>query len=168
MSPNRQGRITCMNRLIGSSLVPRCLQARSCIVCLLVVLLPAVFNGQTPSGPTPQVEQGCAAFQSRFPGIRCPNAGCGETYTTYMSEACNIDNGAFCTDFQPQFFCCNHFVINVPNGVCLFTKMREPRVRSRILELSKKNTILVPTCTGAYIPATVAFKSAEEKNNDGL
>lgn len=157
-----------MNRLTGSSLAHLSLVAKSSAFCLLAVLLACCAQAQTPAGPTPQIMQGCSAFQSKLTGIRCPNAGCGETYTTYNSEACNIDNGAFCTDFQPRFFCCNHFVINVPNGVCLFTKMREPRVRSRMLELSKKNTILVPTCTGAYIPARVAFKGDEEKSNGGL
>jgi hypothetical protein len=43
--------------------------------------------------------------------------------------------------------------------------MKNRGVRSRILELAKTETLLVPTCNGAYVPAEIAF--GEHKNGKG-
>jgi hypothetical protein len=37
-----------------------------------------------------------------------------------------------------------------------------------MLELARNNEILVPTCSGAYIPARIAFRERKEKDNGGL
>ncbi len=45
--------------------------------------------------------------------------------------------------------------------------MKDPRTRSRILELAEDNEILVPTCSGAYVPARIAFRDRKgEKGSD--
>jgi hypothetical protein len=49
--------------------------------------------------------------------------------------------------------------------------MKDPRTRSRILELAEDNEILVPTCSGAYVPARIAFRDRKGKkgsHNGGL
>jgi len=54
----------------------------------------------------------------------------------------------------------------IASGGCTITEMKDPQVRSRILELAKDNEILVPTCSGAYIPAGIAFRQYLEKDKD--
>ena len=46
--------------------------------------------------------------------------------------------------------------------------MKDPRTRTRILELAEENEILVPTCGGAYVPAEVALRQHKEWTIDGL
>jgi hypothetical protein len=46
--------------------------------------------------------------------------------------------------------------------------MKEPAIRLRVLELAEDSEILVPTCTGAYIPARIAFRGYKDRSNGGL
>jgi hypothetical protein len=46
--------------------------------------------------------------------------------------------------------------------------MRDPRARSRLLELAEENDLLIPTCSGSYVPAKIAFRQRKDKQDGGL
>jgi hypothetical protein len=46
--------------------------------------------------------------------------------------------------------------------------VRDPRVRPRILELAQESEILVPTCSGAYVPAGIAFRTGKGMDHGGF
>ena len=68
----------------------------------------------------------------------------------------------------PNSFCCDKYHIPLPEDSCLFTEMKDPHARSRLLELAEENDILVPTCSGAYVPARIAFRENKGEDNGGL
>jgi hypothetical protein len=115
----------------------------------------------------PDANDGCVAVSGNGP-YRCPNgSGCG-TYYTYSGGDCNVDNEASCMTMQIVSFCCGKYPINTPIDPCLITKMNNPLVRRRILELAEDNEILVPTCNGAYVPAKIAFRDHKDRGYGGL
>jgi len=85
-----------------------------------------------------------------------------------QGEDCDIDNEGMRFVLVPTSFCCDKYHIPLPTDPCLFTEMRDPHVRSRLLELAEENDILVPTCSGAYVPARIAFREQKGKGNDGM
>jgi hypothetical protein len=66
-----------------------------------------------------------------------------------------VDN--VCYFLVTTSYCCGTYPNYQAENFCLITEMKDPRVRSRILELSQEAEILVPTCHGAYVPARIAF-----------
>ncbi len=50
---------------------------------------------------------------------------------------------------------------------CIITEMRNPDTKSRIFEFARANTILVPTCSCAYVPARIALREHRDKNYGG-
>jgi hypothetical protein len=69
----------------------------------------------------------------------------------------------------PIAVCCGKYPTYIDSGaLCVITEMKEPHVRSRILELALENEILVPTCTGAYVPARTAFRKSKWRDDGGL
>ena len=46
--------------------------------------------------------------------------------------------------------------------------MRNPLFRSKMRELAKNNDILVPTCSGVYVPVQVALRKYDGIDNGGL
>jgi hypothetical protein len=145
---------------------------RALWLLMFVALSVIAAFGQRSLDSAPLYAEGCGVVTSRFGPITCPNgAACG-SYYTFQTDPCNIDNGAFCAVLQPISTCCQKYHNYVPNGPCGFADliMHDPRVRSRILELAKDNEILIPTCSGAYIPARIAFREYKnrQKDNGGL
>jgi hypothetical protein len=109
----------------------------------------------------------CQSVESQNGPFRCPNGSSCGTYVTLSTETCNIEYPV-CNILAPVSYCCGRFPIDAPSDPCAFTKMRDPLVRSRILELAEENDILIPTCSGAYVPARIAFREHKEKDNGGL
>jgi len=110
-----------------------------------------------------------AVPQDRFPlcqsvigytgPYNCPNGSkCGQ-YINFSVDTCNLDD---CTMLVPYNVCCNAYPNYQVGGGCSMAEMKSPRVRRRILELAEENEILVPTCSGAYIPARIAFRQYHE------
>ncbi|MFZ0318094.1 MAG: hypothetical protein WAL56_03135 [Candidatus Sulfotelmatobacter sp.] len=129
---------------------------------VLVVLSSALAWGQRP----PDANDGCIAVNG-FGPYRCPNgSGCGQYYT-YSGADCNVENEASCAVMQSVSYCCAKYPINTPIEPCLITEMKNPFTRDRILELAEDNDILVPTCSGAYLSAKMAFENHKERGDGG-
>jgi hypothetical protein len=111
-------------------------------------------------------------YTSMFGPINCPNgSSCGQYYT-YQSEKCDGHN--VCVPVNPITICsgvhnsCKGYDAAEPgDDYCLSAEMKEPGAKSRILELAKINQILVPTCSGAYVPAKAAFREKSERERIG-
>ncbi|HVN17561.1 MAG TPA: hypothetical protein VMU05_02285 [Dongiaceae bacterium] len=105
----------------------------------------------------------CRHYTTMFGPIKCPNgSGCGQYYT-YQFVKCDGHN--LCEDVNPITTCsgvhnsCKGYDASEPgDNWCLSAEMKEPQARKRILELAQLNKILVPTCSGAYVPAKVAIR----------
>jgi hypothetical protein len=131
----------------------------------LSLLLVMLFAGIASAQSARRLDVGaCASVDSTFGPLRCPTSSCG-TYYTVQTEACTIDNE--CDLLLPISVCCGKFPNYVEGGTCLLAEIKDPRVKSRMLELAKDNQILVPTCNGAYVPARVAFRKPEWRDNGG-
>ena len=130
---------------------------KSSLILLLFVMLPITMAC---------AQQGkCVTLNYVYP-IRCPNSGCGELYPAYLSEGCDLEGP--CVYLGYTSWCCGQYMNVQVQGRCLLAEMKGKRVRSRILELAKKNEIVVPTCSGAYVPARIALQEGGERNNGGL
>jgi hypothetical protein len=110
----------------------------------------------------------CALVDSKNGPYRCPIPGCGQTYSTYTTEQCNSSSP--CDAMFPVPICCGRLTSlqDLGSGTCLITEMRDDRFKSRILEFAEENEILVPTCSGAYVPARIAFRQGKTRENGGL
>lgn len=138
---------------------------------LVFTLLPlAAASGQRSAGPqsVKPPDSGCAVVDLYNGPYQCPNGSSCGTYYTVSSEACTIDNGESCVVLEPTSYCCGKYHIPLPMDSCLITEMKDPHARVRLLELAEENDILVPTCSGAYVPATVALREHKGKDNGGL
>ncbi len=128
----------------------------SCAVALTQQSKPQSSREHQPPGA-----YGCAAVEGENGPIRCPNgSGCG-SYYNIATQDCNIENEDECMVLEPYSNCCGAYPNYIAYGSCIFTEMRFPRVRSAILELASDYEILVPTCSGAYVPARIAFHDPE-------
>jgi hypothetical protein len=109
----------------------------------------------------------CASVDGETGPVRCPSSACG-TYYTLQTESCNEDNE--CDYLTAISVCCGQYPNYQVSDLCLITEMKDPGVRSRIAELAEEegSEILVRTCSGAYIPARIAFRAHKERNNGGL
>jgi hypothetical protein len=83
-----------------------------------------------------------------------------KNHFTYNRSKC--DGHSACAVMNPVTICgrvgCKGYDVAEPGDDCLITELREPGVKSRILELAEADEILIPTCSGAYIPARIAFR----------
>jgi hypothetical protein len=131
------------------------------LVLLIVMLSAVVASAQREHA---QDVGACVSVDGKFGPLRCPISSCG-TYYTLQTEQCTEDNE--CDMLLPISTCCGKFPSYVQGGLCVITEMKDPRVRSHILELAKDNEILVPTCNGAYVPARLAFRQAQVRENGG-
>jgi len=130
---------------------------------VLSVVAVCAQRAQAPQGVGP-----CLAVSSTSSSFTCPNgASCGQ-FSTAQTDQCDIDNEGSCYEVISEPACCGKFVSRLRGDPCLITEMRDPRVRARILELAESYEILVPTCSGAYVPARIAFREHNEKGNGGL
>jgi hypothetical protein len=134
---------------------------RTWFVLLFVALSVAIASAQR-NGPLDV--GGCASVVSKFGPNRCPTSSCG-SYDTLQTVPCNEVNE--CDMLIPISVCCGKYPNNIQGDYCVIVEMKEPRVRSRILELALDNQILVPTCTGAYVPARIAFRKSKWRDDDG-
>lgn len=140
---------------------------------LASVALSGVFaSGQaTPSQHSAKPGySGCGVLDFCCNGpYRCPNGSSCGSYVTASWEECNIDNEEFCVIQETESFCCGKYQIPVYEGdPCGLAEMKDPRARSRLLELAKDNEILVPTCRGAHLPAEIALRGRKENVRGGL
>jgi len=134
-----------------------------------VLLTVAAAYGQRSTGQSPiRQDTGCEVVDLWNGPYQCPNGSSCGTYNTVSGEACNIDNGADCVVLVPTSFCCGRYHIPLPQDACLITEAKDPHARSRLLELAEENDILVPTCSGAYVPAGIALREHKGKDNGGL
>jgi hypothetical protein len=126
---------------------------------LLVLLSPAAARADTGA---------CALVDAKNGPFRCSVPACGETYYTYQTEQCNISGP--CDAMFPVSICCGRFdnFQDLGSGTCLFTEMRDKGFKAHIMELARENEILVPTCSGAYVPARVVFQQRDGANDGGL
>jgi hypothetical protein len=139
-------------------------------LCLLTMLLAVVAHAQHVK---PNVKRqdagGCAVIDSKFGPLSCPNGSSCGSYYTLQTEECNIDNEEDCEVLVPITVCCGKYATYEDGGDnCAFAKMKEPNVRSQLVELAKDNEILVPTCKGAYVPTRIAFREHKEMDHDRL
>jgi hypothetical protein len=145
---------------------------RAAVLLLAMLGVPCVYG---------QHSQGSAHPPDRYPlcevspgsagPYRCPNSSCGEEYNNPIDYgACTSQQGA-CTFLNPIHICCGAYANYITGSGCAVAEMRDPRVQSHILELAERSQILVPTCSGAYVPARIAFrqyKEKEDKENGGF
>jgi len=125
---------------------------------LVLIVLPCAVSAQTTT---------CKNIDSSFGPITCPNnASCG-SYHTYRTSDCNIELLG-CVVLIPITVCCGAYNNYRIGDQCFFTKMRDPHFRSRIRELAKKNEILVPACSGGYVPVRFALRKYEGSEDGGL
>lgn len=114
-------------------------------------------------------EGGCAAVDGTFGPLRCPNGSSCGTYSTLTTELCATDNEDYCDMLIAFPVCCGKYNALVDTGdPCLITELRDRRNRSRILELAIDDEILVPSCSGAYIPARIALREKRERGSGTL
>jgi hypothetical protein len=114
-----------------------------------------------------QITPRCVDVSGTFGPITCPSkASCGSYSNPIVKGECNDEDP--CTVLTPISSCCGAYQNYQGGGPCLFTEMRSPSIRLQMLELARNNEILVPTCSGAYIPARIAFRERKEKDNGGL
>jgi hypothetical protein len=134
-----------------------------------VLLSLVAASGQQTSGQgsVRSSDVSCMSYPYANGPYQCPNGSSCGTYVTYSGLDCSVEFPS-CNVLAPTSFCCGKFPINTPSDPCLFTEMRDPHVRSRLLELAADNDILVPTCSGAYVPARIAFRGNKGKDNGGL
>jgi hypothetical protein len=136
-------------------------------VMLSVAVTSAQRSVDRPS-PIRPAEVSCQAVYLYNDPYQCPNdSGCG-VHVTFSGEDCNIDNEETCMVLVRTTYCCGKYNIPTPTDQCLFTEMKSPGIRSRLLELAEENDILVPTCSGAYVPARIALQKHKGKDNGGL
>jgi hypothetical protein len=120
--------------------------------------------------PIKPADVSCQAVYLYNGPYQCPNdSGCG-VYVTFSGEDCNIDvdNDETCMVLVRTPYRCGKYNIPIPTEQCLFTEIKSPGIRSRRLELAEENDILVPTCSGAYVPARIALRKQKGKDNGGL
>jgi len=132
---------------------------RSLWILPFVMLSIVMASGQPGS-------DACSSVEGRSGPFRCPNGSACGTYYTLQTEGCNVDNE--CDSLVAFTVCCGKYPNYTNNGLCGIAEMKDPRIRSRILDLAKNNEILVPTCSGAYVPARIAFREHRGKDNRGL
>jgi hypothetical protein len=132
---------------------------------LSFLVLSVVVACAQQTGPVPQGAGPCVSPHTNGP-YRCPKTSCG-TYTTVTSDDCNIDNEDNCQSLVPVSICCGAYTNYAAGGdPCLITEMRDPRNKARILELAEEYEILVPICSGAYVPARIALAEHKKKGKD--
>jgi hypothetical protein len=136
---------------------------RTWLVLLLVTISAGVASAQRERS---QDAGACVSVDGTLSGITCPFPGCHETYSTLNTEACDGSNE--CDMLIPISTCCGKGGSYVVGGICLITEMKDPHVRTRILELARDTEILIPTCNGAYVPVRIAFGQARWMDNGGL
>ena len=107
----------------------------------------------------------CGIFKSRFGPIRCPNSGCGARY--YTTQIAKCVSAEACLYWVPSPVCCGQYSTLVDGGDCIITEFKDPKARSRIFQFAGNNDILVPTFSGAYVPARIALRERKGGNHDG-
>jgi hypothetical protein len=125
------------------------------------------------------------AFLSLSPLSRAQVTNCGSSL--------NINNGACqtptCSDVFPRTslndcnfsvcdmyvktttFCCSLRIryFSGPGGPCLLANLKDPESRAKVRALAETEDILIPTCGGAYVPASALKQEllpADEPNVD--
>jgi hypothetical protein len=138
---------------------------------MVLVLVAGMANAQLPNtrGSVPEEAGGCKVIDGKFGPLQCPNGSSCGTYYTLQTEECNLDNEPYCETLLPISVCCGRYGNYQDSGAnCSLAKMKDPAVRSRLVELAKSNEILVPTCSGAYVPARIAFQQHKRIDDGGL
>jgi hypothetical protein len=144
---------------------------RAAALLLMILGVPYLYGQQSQSSAHPlDLFPICEVLLGSTSGIRCPNRSSCGTYTTYQVAGSCEDYEGPCSTLSPISTCCGAYQNYIAGGGCSVAEMRDPRVRSRILELAETNQILVPTCSGAYVPARAAFRQykKEDKENGGF
>jgi hypothetical protein len=136
---------------------------------LAFVVLSGVFASGQAQRSVKSAVGNCTVLDGTFGPIRCPNGSSCGTYYTAQTEDCNIDNEDQCNILDPETFCCGKYNIPLdPGDPCGLAEMKDPHVRSRLLELAEDNEILVPTCRGAYLPVEIVLRAHKDKADGGL
>jgi hypothetical protein len=86
----------------------------------------------------------------------CFNAdGCVGIGSIPLLDSCNLDQS--CYNWQSYNYDCGCDGAAVQGyigvGYCMMAELKGPKARSEILELARREDILVPSCQGIYLPA---------------
>jgi hypothetical protein len=97
--------------------------------------------------------------------FQCQTAICRSSYVVTLTQPC-LDT--VCEAWNPvDSSCCGvpHTSL-VPTGdPCLFTSLRDPSVRRRLLLVAEKQNILVPTCEGTFMPIRALISANQGANH---
>jgi hypothetical protein len=125
-------------------------------------LVPMLLLAPWAFGQRPPEAGGCKNVSGTISGIRCPYPGCGETYSVLVDSECN--DGSPCNQLLPVSTCCGKGGSFMDTGdPCLITELRSPIRQQRIIELARDWQVLVPTCGGAYVPASIALRRGQRE-----
>jgi hypothetical protein len=95
----------------------------------------------------------------------CPNPGCHERFPRTPMSDCYL--GEVCSYVKTQTFCCGAYQIQVYGGSnCIMTEYRDQKTSSKVLELARENEILIPSCSGALVPARLVLRSNVKHNSE--
>lgn len=123
---------------------------RVLVICLFLIVASAALLGQ-------KCAQSGGALRAR-----CSNAGCGQIFTNYFTAGCDIDN--VCWYFESVQVCCGAYANYAPTGgTCGLAKYNEKELRSKLVQLSQNSELLVPNCSGAYVPARLVLRHSVEQ-----
>jgi hypothetical protein len=115
-------------------------------ICVLLVLVSASTLGFA--------QKSCADGTVLRGRATCTVGTCRETLETDLGQPC-FDPGNCFELLTSGADCCGRTIpITLPTGnTCLFAALQDPNARSAIALLARRQRILIPTCTGAYLPA---------------
>jgi len=105
-------------------------------------------------------QDGACASDMNLSQNVCFSSGCQDVYPITQPVGCFIDTDCL---FWPRVFtnCCGtNYAYNVGwTNYCLFALLKDKDTQTALLELAKKEEILIPSCSGAYVP----FEIVREK-----
>lgn len=116
-----------------------------------MILLSAVLVYQT-SIITHAQSQVCAADVNLFEA-QCSNQFCQDVYPLTTTDPCSFDQDCILWN-SANYNCCgiNGTYWATDAGICLFSLLKDKNVQSDLIALAGKEEILVPSCSGAYLP----------------
>lgn len=124
---------------------------QSLLISILVLSVAGFAYGQS----------GVCAVNVTFDVLTCGNsAGCSDVYpVTWIGDPCDF-TGACEYFVNTTTSCCGiqgYSYLTDSGTTCEWAKLKDPGIRKELLELTANEDILIPNCSGAYVPATAAL-----------
>jgi hypothetical protein len=109
----------------------------------------------------------CASGQGTSFSATCQSDTCLMRLRLTTQPDCTLDS---CVNFDKDSIDCCGFAVTVwiPNGNCGIAELKDKKVRSQLLILARTTNILIPTCTGSYLPARIVLANEKQNHASGL